>query len=124
MSTSRSGSTAGYVSVNQTFPVRFQIKILFLSIIYVLITVTSHKHIHDVTNLLLIVIFWIKLLLKMPKTLTRKSLFFLSKRLQKYIFSLQTPKIRYLVLKWFWRQICSFSHWKTLVNTWQGFKIT
>jgi len=31
---------------------------------------SSHKHIYDVTNLLVITIFWIKLLLKMPKYLT------------------------------------------------------
>jgi hypothetical protein len=30
----------------------------------------SHKHIYDVTNLLIIAIFWIKLLLKWPNSLT------------------------------------------------------
>ena len=37
---------------------------------YILATIRLYKHIHDVTNLLIIAIFWIKLLLKLPKILT------------------------------------------------------
>jgi hypothetical protein len=32
--------------------------------------IRSHKHIYDVTNLIIIAIFWIKLLLDMPNFLT------------------------------------------------------
>ena len=70
MSTSASGSAVGYVTVNATFPVRFLVTFLFLSFFYILVTIRSHKYIHDVTNLLIIAIFWIKLLLKLPKILT------------------------------------------------------
>ena len=69
MSTSASGSTAGYVSVLR-YPVRSCVKNLLVSIIYMVFMLRSHKHIHDVTNLLVIAIFWIKLLLKLPKFLT------------------------------------------------------
>ena len=69
MSTSASGSTAGYVSVLR-YPVRSCIYNLLVSIIYMVFTLSSHKHIYDVTNLLIIAIFWIKLLLKMPNYLT------------------------------------------------------
>ena len=69
MSTSASGSTVGYVSVVH-YPVKFWINILLVSIIYMIFMLRSHKHIHDVTNLLIIAIFWIKLLLKLSKILT------------------------------------------------------
>ena len=70
MSSSALGSAAGYVTVNPIFPVRFLASISFLSMFYILATIRSHKHIHDVTILLIIAIFWIKLLLKLPKLLT------------------------------------------------------
>ena len=57
MSTSASGSAAGYISL------------LIISIIYMLITFRSHMHIYDVTNML-IIFFWIKLPLKLPNFLT------------------------------------------------------
>ena len=69
MSTSASGSAVGYVSVVR-YPVKFWINILLVSIIYMLFMLRSHKHIHDLTILLIIAIFWIKLLLKLPKILT------------------------------------------------------
>ena len=69
MSTSASGSTVGYVSVVR-YPVKFSINILLVSIIHMLFMLRSHKHIHDLTNLLIIAIFSIKLLLKLPKILT------------------------------------------------------
>ena len=61
MSTSASGSTAGYVSVVR-YPVRFWINIVLVSIIYMLFMLRSHKHIYDVTNLLIIAIFGLNLL--------------------------------------------------------------
>jgi hypothetical protein len=70
MSTSASGSAAGYVSVLR-YPVRFCVKNLLVSITYMVFMLRSHKHIHDVTNLFVIAIFWIKLLLKLPKFLTQ-----------------------------------------------------
>ena len=54
MSTGASGSVAGYVSVVR-YPITFWINILLVSIIYMLFMLRSHKHIHDVTNLLIIV---------------------------------------------------------------------
>ena len=69
MSTSASGSVVGYVSIVR-YPVKFWINILLVTIIYMIFMLRSHKHIHDVTNLLIIAIFWIKLLLKLPKILT------------------------------------------------------
>jgi hypothetical protein len=69
MSTNASGSIAGYVSVLR-YLVRCCINNLLVSIIYRLLMLRIHKHIHDVTNLLIIALFWIKLLLKLPKFLT------------------------------------------------------
>jgi len=69
MSTSASGSAAGYVSVLR-YPVRSCVKILLVSIIYMVFMLRPNNHIHDVTNLLVIAIFWIKLLLKLLKFLT------------------------------------------------------
>ena len=57
MSTSASGSAAGYIAL------------MIISIIYMLITFGSHIHISAVTNML-IIFFWIKLPLKLPKFLT------------------------------------------------------
>ena len=70
MPSSASGSAAVYVIVNQTFPIRFLVSIAFVSTLYIFVMIISHKHIHDVTNLLVIAIFWIKLLLKLLKFLT------------------------------------------------------
>ena len=61
MSTSASGSAAGYISL------------LIINIIYMLITFRSHMHISDVTNML-IIFFWIKSPLKLSKFLTPKTL--------------------------------------------------
>ena len=69
MSTSASGSTARYVCVLR-YPVRCCINNLLVSIMYMMLMLRTHKHIYGVTNLLIIVIFWIKLLLKLPKFLT------------------------------------------------------
>jgi hypothetical protein len=69
MSTSAFGFAAGYVSVLR-YPVRCCINNLLVSIIYMLLMLRPHKHIHDVTNLLIIALFWINLLLKLPKFLT------------------------------------------------------
>ena len=69
MSTSASGSVAGYVSVLR-YPLKCCINNLLVSIIYMLLMLRTHKYIYDVTNLLIIAIFWIKLLLKLPKFLT------------------------------------------------------
>lgn len=57
MSSSASGSAAGYVTINPTFRVRFLVTVLLLSIINILVSIRLHEHLHDVTNLLLIVIF-------------------------------------------------------------------
>ena len=56
MSTSASGSAAGYISL------------LIISITYMLLTFRSHMHTSDVTNML-IIFFWIKLPLKLPNFL-------------------------------------------------------
>ena len=61
MSTSASGSAVGYVS-GVRYPVKFLINILLVSIIYMLFMLRSHKHIYDVTNLLIIAIFGLNLL--------------------------------------------------------------
>ena len=67
MSTCVTGSGAvGYVEIHPLFIV---IKILMISIIYVFMTLESHVHISEATNLFLI-FFWIKLILKLPKSLT------------------------------------------------------
>jgi hypothetical protein len=70
MSSSASGSAAGYVTVNPTFLIRFLVSIAFVSTLYIFSMTRSHKHIHDARNLLIISILWIKLLLKLPKILT------------------------------------------------------
>jgi hypothetical protein len=70
MSSSASGSAAGYVTVNPTFHIRFLVSIAFVSTLYIFAMTRSHKHIHDAINLLIISILWIKLLLKLPKILT------------------------------------------------------
>ena len=68
MSTSATGSgAAGYVLI---YPLSSTIKIMIISIIYMFMSLRSYKHIHDVTNLLIIAILWIKLLLKWSKILT------------------------------------------------------
>ena len=55
MSTSATGfDAAGYVLIH---PLSSTIKIMIISIIYMFISLRSHKHIHDVTNLLIIAIF-------------------------------------------------------------------
>ena len=59
MSSSASDSAAGYAIVNQTFPIRFLVSVSLFSTFYTLATIRSHKHIHDVTTLLFIAIFWI-----------------------------------------------------------------
>ena len=69
MSTSASGSAARFVSVLR-YPLRCCIDNLLVIIIYMLLMLRTHKHIYDVTNLLIIAIFWIKLLLKLPNILT------------------------------------------------------
>ena len=68
MSTSATGS--GAVGCVLIHPLMSTIKIMIISIIYMFMSLRSHKHIHDVTNLFIIAIFWIKLLLKLPKILT------------------------------------------------------
>jgi hypothetical protein len=76
MSSSASGSVAGYVSVLPRYPVRSCVYNLLVSVIYMTFMLSSHKYIYiyiyiyDVTNLLIIAIFWIKLLLKMFNSLT------------------------------------------------------
>ena len=67
MSTSATGyGDAGYVVVHPLF---LAIKIIIISIVYMFVTLRSHVHMSDVTNLALL-FFWIKLLLKLPKYLT------------------------------------------------------
>ena len=66
ISTSASSSAAGYVSALR-YPVRSCVKNLLVSIIDMVFMLRSHKHIHNVRNLFVIAIFWIKLLLKLPK---------------------------------------------------------
>ena len=61
MSTSASGFAVGYISV-VCYPIKFWINILLVSIIYMLFMLRSHKHIYDVTNLLIIAIFGLNLL--------------------------------------------------------------
>ena len=67
MSTSVTGSGAtGYVLIH---PLSSVIKIMIISIIYVSMSLRSHMHKYEATNLFL-VFFWIKLILKLPKFLT------------------------------------------------------
>jgi hypothetical protein len=73
MSTSGTGSVAGYISKLHQ-PVRFCVSILLVSVIYMAYIIRSHKHIYDVTNFFTIAIFWIKLVLNIPNFLTRSSL--------------------------------------------------
>jgi hypothetical protein len=71
MSTSGSGSATVYVFV-VLYLVRFSINILLPSIIYMLFMLRAHMHLYHVTNILFI-IFYIKLILKLPKFLTMTS---------------------------------------------------
>ena len=67
MSTSATGSgAAGYVVVHPLFSA---IKIMIISIVYMFVTLRSHVHMSNVTNIL-IIFFWIKLVLKLPNFLT------------------------------------------------------
>ena len=67
MSTSATGSgAAGYVVVHPLFSA---IKIMIISIVYMFLTIRSHVHMFDVTNIL-IIFFWVKLVLKLSKFLT------------------------------------------------------
>ena len=67
MSTSVTDSgAAGYVVV---YPLFSAIKIMIISIVYMFLTLRSHVHMSDVTNIL-IIFFWFKLVLKLPKFLT------------------------------------------------------
>jgi hypothetical protein len=67
----RNGSSAvGYVAIHRLFIV---IKILMISIIYVFMTLESHVHISEATNLFLI-FFWIKMILKFPTFITITSI--------------------------------------------------
>ena len=67
MSTSAIGSrAAGYVLIH---PLSSAIKIMIISIIYIFVSLRSHVHIYEATNVLLI-FFLIKLILKLPKFLT------------------------------------------------------
>jgi hypothetical protein len=50
--------------------VRFLAVFLLVNVIYVYVNARSHVHIHDATNMLIILYFWIKLLGKLPKFLT------------------------------------------------------
>jgi hypothetical protein len=47
----------------------YMIKIMMISITYMFVALRSHVHMSDVTNMLFI-IFWIKLVLNLPKILT------------------------------------------------------
>jgi len=67
MLTSATGSVAtGYVLVH---PLSSAIKIMIICIIYMSMSLRSHVHIYEATNVLLI-FFLIKLILKLPKFLT------------------------------------------------------
>ena len=67
MSTSATGSGAvGYVVVHPLFSA---IKIMIISIVYMFLILRSHVHMSDVTNIL-IIFFWFKLVLKLPKFIT------------------------------------------------------
>ena len=67
MSTSVTGSGAvGYVLIH---PLSLAIKIMIISIIYMSMSLRSHVHIYEAINLFLI-FFWIKSILKLPKSLT------------------------------------------------------
>ena len=71
MSTSATGSdTAGYVLIH---PLSSTIKIMIISIIYMFVSLRSHVHIYEATNLFLIC-FYIKLILKLSKFLTIQKL--------------------------------------------------
>jgi hypothetical protein len=73
MSTNATGSgAAGYVLVHPLFLVT---KIMIISIIYMFMSLGSHVHISEATNLFLI-FFWIKLILELPKFLTIQKLDF------------------------------------------------
>ena len=67
MSTSIIGSgAAGYVLIH---PLSSAIKIMIISIVYMFLTIRSHVHMFDVTNIL-IIFFWFKLVPKLPKFIT------------------------------------------------------
>ena len=71
MSTYVTGSGAvGYVEIHPLFIV---IKIMMISIIYVFMTLESHVHICEATNLFLI-FFWIKMILTFHKFITITSI--------------------------------------------------
>ena len=67
MSTSVDSGAAGYAVA--TCPMISVIKIMIISIIYMFVSLRSHVHIYEATHLFLI-FFWIKLILKLPKSLT------------------------------------------------------
>jgi hypothetical protein len=62
---SSSASSSSTENISRTNLLRSWLTILSLNIIYMLVTLKTHKHIHDVTNMLILltVFFWIKLLL-------------------------------------------------------------
>ena len=71
MSTSATGSgAAGYVLIHSLSSI---IKIMIISIIYMFVSLRSHVHIYEATNLFLIC-FYIKLILKLSKFLTIQKL--------------------------------------------------
>ena len=60
----------GYVVVHPLFSA---IKVMIISIVYMFVTLRSHVHMSDVTNIL-IIFFWIKLVLKLPNFQTAVSI--------------------------------------------------
>jgi hypothetical protein len=61
------GSAAGYFLHH---PLKFLIKTLLVSVIYMMFLSTLNKRTIDVTNIMIMLFFWIKLNLKLPNFLT------------------------------------------------------
>jgi hypothetical protein len=64
MSTSVGSGVARYAVA--TRPLLYMIRIMMISIMYMFVALRSHVHMSDITNIIFI-IFWIKLLLNLPK---------------------------------------------------------
>ena len=70
MSTSATGSSdAGYNPI-LFFPTRSCVRFLLDSLVYMTFMFRTHKHVFDVTNIIIMLIFWIKLLLNLSNILT------------------------------------------------------
>jgi len=72
LTSATSSGVAEYVIFHPQFSA---IKIMIISVVYMLVSLRLHVHISEITNLLLL-FFWIKLLLKLPNYLTGSQLYY------------------------------------------------